>query len=216
MKEERINEARKLLCHLFGKDYNECLQILEDHKDQVLSLFQSAPELEKELEDSLSPTKEALLTFKDQLRIPDSKWQFVLDTFGLSKEFSLHHIRKLRNEWDSFMVPKKTIGGKGSELNIEELLTYLIRCSPPNDPSKPIQVKFAFDGATVTSGKKIKEEIGTVEILSEKSASEAKSYLNAAQWLVYTGSEDRETLGNELKRAIATITKLQEEKRVKE
>lgn len=78
-------------------DFNNKLlsqQILKDHEDKVLSLFQSAPDLERELEGSSSFTKEALLTFKDQLRIPDSKWQFVIDMFGLSKEFSLHQMRK--------------------------------------------------------------------------------------------------------------------------
>lgn len=82
---------------------------------------------------------------------------------------------------------QSTIGGQGCEYNIIKLLEYLLIQSPPEDPSIPLRIKFAFDGANVTSGNRKQQEIGTLEIL---------------------GAEETEELRSELTRAIPIINKL--------
>jgi len=50
----------------------------------------------------------------------------VCKSFQLSEKCTLWHIKNLREEWD-------------------------LKNQPPKDPQTPILVKFAFDGATMTS-----------------------------------------------------------------
>jgi len=67
-----------------------------------------------------------LLSLKDHLRISDNNWSCVCKSFQLSEKCTLWHIKNLREEWD-------------------------LKNQPPKDPQTPILVKFAFDGATMTS-----------------------------------------------------------------
>jgi len=79
---------------------------------------------------------------------------------------------------------------------------------------QPLWVKLAFDGATMTSGKRIQQEIGTVEVLTDRTISQVKSYKNSHQWLIYLGAENNDILGEELQRAIPVIEKLNKDKKV--
>ena len=121
------------------------------------------------------------------------------------------------------------MGGKGAEYNIMSLLTQLISKHPPSDPTKvdiakiitlinlflqAIRIKFAFDGANVTNGSRKQQEIGTLEILTDKTINEVKSYKNCHQWLIYLGAEDTEELRAELERSIPVITHLNKTKKV--
>jgi hypothetical protein len=122
--------------------------------------------LQKKCRKLDAPAIDALLSFKDKLRIPDHEWPYVVETFNLDDSSSLHHIRKLRSKTNADFGVCRTVGGRGCEYDIDKLLQYLLKTSPPKDPSKPIRIKFAFDGANVTSGNRKQQEIGTLEILS--------------------------------------------------
>lgn len=73
-------------------------------------------------------------------------------------------------------------------------LNWLLERHPPPDASKKLVIKFAYDGATMTAGKKIKHEIGTFDLLFDDfSLSLCKSLHTTHQWLVYIGLEDYDT-----------------------
>jgi len=42
---------------------------------------------------------------------------------------------------------------------------WLIQREPPKDPTAPITLKFCFDGCTMTSGKRIQQEVGAVDLM---------------------------------------------------
>jgi FtsZ-binding cell division protein ZapB len=65
----------------------------------------------------------------------------------------------------------------------------------------------------MTSGKRIQQEVGTVELL-DCTVSKAKSYQNSTQWLIYLGVENNECLTQELENAIETIKELNLTKKV--
>lgn len=159
------------------------------------------------------PSKEALLELKDRLKISDNEWPYVVQTFQLSSSSTIHHIRLLRKEKNS-ILPSYPTNGRGSQINLLELLKVLLTQRPPKDPQKRIQIKIAFDGANMTSSKKIKQEIGTLEILTEREISEIKSFTNAMQWIIYIGDETYEDLERELEQAIPVIKYLNETKKV--
>ncbi len=56
----------------------------------------------------------------------------------------------------------------------------------------PIELKIAFDSATMTSGKRVQQEIGTFEIMGEdETLADMRSPAHAHQWLLYFGAEDK-------------------------
>jgi hypothetical protein len=59
------------------------------------------------------------------------------------------------------------------------MVEYLLLKQPPADMSKPIQIKFSFDGGTMTSGKNIKQEQGIFQILTDYVLKELKSHKSA-------------------------------------
>jgi hypothetical protein len=93
-----------------------------------------------------------LLKFKDWHCISDADWKDVVETFQLDNA-TIHYIRKKRKEIDSEHVVSKTPGKCGSELNLIELLIYLLTINPPKNPEQKLLIKIGFDAATVTSGK---------------------------------------------------------------
>lgn len=210
----RVAEVKKLLPHLMGVPYERCLKILIDNEETAKFLVDNVSLLKEKCTKLSEPAKEALLAFKDRLRIPDNEWPFVVETFNLSSDASIHHIRKLRTTTNDEFGVQTTLGGRGCEYDIRKLLEHLLKTSPPKDATKPIRIKFAFDGANVTSGRRKQQEIGTLEILNDKTVSEAKSYKNCYQWLIYLGAEEKEELRQELARAIPVINDLNTKKKV--
>jgi hypothetical protein len=182
-----VAEVKKLLPHLLGVPYEQCLKTLIDNKETIMFLLDNIPLLKKQCRQLEEPAIEALLAFKDRLRIPDHDWRVVVDTFNLSESSSIHHVRKLRAETNAELNVCRTIGGRGCEYDINKLLELILKTSPPKDASKPIRIKFAFDGANVTSGNRKQQEIGTLEVL---------------------GAEDKMELREELARAIPVINDL--------
>lgn len=209
----RIDEAKKLLQHIFHLPFQECFNVLLEQKETATYLLNNSQLLEDQLQLQ-QPTKEALLAFKDQLLIPDSDWPFVVETFKLKGEVTIHYLRQLRQEWDSELKPKKTVTGRGAELDLIHLLQWLLKKNPPKDSHAPIEIKFAFDGATITNGKRIQQEVGTLEILTNRTISEIKSPSNAVQWIIYLGTEDPEDLREELQNALPSLKHLHDTKKV--
>jgi hypothetical protein len=69
------------------------------------------------------------------------------------------------------------------------LKTVLQREQPTQDE---IELKLAFDAATMTTGKRIQQEIGTFELLlPHHTISQIKSPSSAHQWMIYFGTETR-------------------------
>jgi len=80
-----------------------------------------------------------------------------------------------------------TPGGQGHQF--ADLLAYirwLIQREPPKDPTAPITLKFCFDGCTMTSGKRIQQEVGAVDLLyPEFSTAQCKSINTTHQFVLY-------------------------------
>ena len=95
-------------------------------------------------------------------------------------------------------LPYQTHGGRGHMLDLDAMLAYLLEHRPPKDPTKPLHVKIALDGGTMTSGKRIKQEQATMQILNDLTLAEVKSHTTAYQWLIYLGDEEYDELAEEL------------------
>lgn len=210
---KRIHEAQRLLEHVFHLPYRECLAALINSKELAEYLVNECPLLQS-ISAIPPPTKEALLTFKDQLRIPDHDWKFVVETFQMKGDVTLHYLRQLREQWNSDLKATVTPTGNGAELDLFKVLQYLFQQKPPNDPSKPVRIKFAFDGTTATKSRRRQVEIGTLEILTDRSIGEIKSPFNAVQWIIYIGAEEWSNLQEELANALPVLKKLHDEHKV--
>jgi hypothetical protein len=128
----RIQEAKVLLEHIFNCDYLESLKILTAQPETAKFLLQNSGLLKEA--NVPHPTKEALLAFKDRLRIPDADWNYVCDTFNLGAETTLHYIRLLRQDQDKNLQATPTPTRNGSQLNVVNLLQKLLKKNPPKDP----------------------------------------------------------------------------------
>jgi len=72
-------------------------------------------------------------------------------------------------------------------------LEWLFINKPPPETDQPLLLKFAFDGGTMTSGKRIQQEIGTVELIIDgEDIAEIKSCNHCHQWIIYIAEEERE------------------------
>lgn len=60
----------------------------------------------------------------------------------------------------------------------------------------------------MTSGKRLKQECGTVQVLSGYTLQEIKSHTHAHQWLLYIGEEEYDILEEELRNVIPEIMSL--------
>jgi hypothetical protein len=131
-----------------------------------------------------------------------------------SDSVTIHHIRKLKEALAATLAPQRSPGGRGATVNMLLLIEELLRHRPPKDSTSPIIIKWSFDGCTVTSGQRIKCEIGTVEIITDRTASELKSYHNGAEWIVYFGEESHVIFAEEFKAMIPVLNKLIQDKKV--
>lgn len=67
--------------------------------------------------------------------------------------------------------------------------------SCPRDGTKPLYLKFALDGTTMTSGRHIQEEIGAFQYLYDgQKLADVKSPEEAHMWIIYIGAETEEIL----------------------
>ena len=160
------------------------------------------------------PTLARLLALKDSLLIPDSRWEEVADTFNVPHA-SLSAIRRYPTlkdlrvisklikyrlratiEWEGCLV-RTTAGGRGAEL---PLLAYMRQVLEQDRArlqggTNPIHVKFALDGATMTSGSFVQEEVGAFQYLYEgEKLADVKSPREAHMWIIYIGAETEEIL----------------------
>lgn len=59
---------------------------------------------------------------------------------------------------------KETAGGNGAVVGLLSYLTKVLECEKPNN-KQPIHLKISFDGAKMTSGKQLQQEISSFELL---------------------------------------------------
>lgn len=125
-----------------------------------------------------------------------------MKTFHLEGYGTIHYIREYRRILDATLPVQRT-GGKGYEIPLLAFLRWHLARSPPADPQAPLVLKLAFDNATVTSGKRVPQELGGFHLLQPgDSLSATKSPSSCHVWVVYIGGESEEELRSEL---MATI-----------
>jgi len=77
---------------------------------------------------------------------------------------------------------------------------------PPS--SNNLSIKFAFDGGRITTNRNNQQEIGTLDILTDRSVSEVKSHNNAVQWVIMLGMESRDLFEDQLADVVGKINAL--------
>ncbi|KAL6070879.1 unconventional myosin-VIIb-like [Balamuthia mandrillaris] len=154
------------------------------------------------------PALSVLLAYKETVGITDKNWRYTMSVFNLDDSTSIHHLNKQKAALMESMEPRVTLGGNGYELPLLQYMSWVLAHNPPpeNKPGQKHLVKFAFDGATMTQGKRKKQEIGTFNFLFDGlELAKAKSVNNAHQYLIFLGEEDREALQLELQNAVKGI-----------
>lgn len=137
------------------------LRLMQAREDVVLRTVQLAEHRSAQLP---APTLEALLAYKDAMRISDGNWKITVRTFQLGSYASISHIKTLRNKQNHSLGIRDTAGGNGAMVDLLAYLREILEKEQP-DNSKPIIVKIAFDAAAMTTGKRIEQEISTFELL---------------------------------------------------
>ncbi|KAL6048928.1 hypothetical protein QOT17_020767 [Balamuthia mandrillaris] len=169
----------------------------------VAAIIHSSPVIEGWLQANLStstyqPCVTDLVWLKNVLHIPDRCWELVVHIFKLSKQASLHQVRKKQCELLNKKELVATKGGKGSMYQPKEFVQQLFSSSKLQAADRPV-LKLAFDGSTAAKKTRLQMEVGTMEFISKKSTLKAlKSSHNCHPWLLYLGNEDGETLIREL------------------
>jgi hypothetical protein len=135
------------------------------------------------------PSIKELVAYKDKMRISDQDWAETVKTFGLGPYVRISAIRKQRMK-DNEMTTIWPVGGSGYEILLLPYLQQLLKQNPPSDPTLPVTVKFAFDGATMTSGKRVQQELGGVQLLTAgEPLASVKSPKNCHINVIYIGRE---------------------------
>ena len=174
-----------------GRQLTEDIQL----RDKVLSAL---PHLRPP-----QPTIEELAAYKDRMRIPDAEWHYTVDTFGLREYATLARVRRQRHIENGILPTAPTPGGTGYEIPLLEYLQSYLRAHPPPASDKPILIKFALNGATMTTGKRGAQELGGFQVLTPgESLSSTKSPRNCHMFIIYIGTETEEELREELAEAI--------------
>ncbi|KAL6066434.1 hypothetical protein QOT17_009620 [Balamuthia mandrillaris] len=143
------------------------------------------------------PSLKELVIVKNVLQIADHCWPLAVKTFRLSKDSTLHHVKKKQRE----MLDGKTWiteGGRGSYYPLANFIQEVFATSGLEAMDDP-KLKFSFDGATASERGHKQLEVGTIEFLSKKlTLSEMKSSHNCHPWILYLGKEDRKMMIEEL------------------
>jgi hypothetical protein len=85
--------------------------------------------------------------------------------FQLGPSGSIHQVRALRHQQNDKFKITETPGERGHQVSIHHYLKLLLERNPELDSSKPLLLKISIDGGTVTSGKRIQQELLTVSML---------------------------------------------------
>jgi surface polysaccharide O-acyltransferase-like enzyme len=94
------------------------------------------------------------------------------------------------------------------------MLEFILKHRPPKNSSEPTQLKISFDGGTMTSGKRIQQEIGTFQVMNDLTFQELKSHTTAHQWIIYIGPEEYEEMIQELADSLPVLQKWIDNKEV--
>jgi len=163
-----------------------------------------------------------LLAYKDKLHISgkskiqdkgdsftwlcdtDCLWEDTVKTFCLEGYRTLHYLCKLCQQLDSTLpVLRNAPSGEGYHIPFLDFLCWHLGWLPTQSSAEPILLKLAFDGAVITSGKRVPQELGGFQFLHPgKSLSLIKSPSNCHVWVVYIGGETEEELWQELQSSI--------------
>ena len=166
---------------------------LNEDPDLLSKLVAAVPGLQH-----TTPPIEVLAAYKDKMRISDHNWPETVKTFGLGAYAKITAIRKQR-EKDNSSMAIQPVGEVGYEIPLLPYLQHLLKQNPPGDPNKPVIVKFAFDGATMTSGKRIQQELGGLQILTPgEPLASVKSPKSCHVHIIYIGGETDEELRESL------------------
>ncbi len=182
-----------MLAHT-ATDYGSCL-IKELKEDS--NLLNQTIEVLKLYGGGAAPTIEELAAYKDDMKIADHRWHRTVETFKLGAYASITAMKKQRKQENTYL-PIEPVGENGYEIPVRALLQHHLR-QHPADPSQPVLVKFALDGANMTSGKRITQELGGLQILtSGESMASVKSPDSCQVFLIYIGGETDEELRQSL------------------
>lgn len=158
------------------------------------------------------PALDVVLAWKDRLKISDRNWPYTMDVFNLDDGLSVYYLSNRKKQINAEMLPEST-GGTGYHLPLLKYMNWVLEHFPP--PARKLVMKIAFDGATITTGKRKKQEIGTFDFLFDGlNLSQTKSIDNTHQFIIYLGNEDRETLVKELKKTIEAVDYLAAHKKL--
>lgn len=187
------NTQGVMLAHA-KNDYPSCL--VEELKDgDLLNHVRAAV---PELQGGHVPSIEALAAYKDRMRIPDRQWHHTVSTFNLGAHASVSMMRKQR-ENENRTLPIQRASSTGYEIPLRTHLKWYLQHNPPPDPDKSIIIKFALDGANMTSGKRTTQELGGWQILTPgEPLALVKSPRNCHVFLIYIGGESEEELQESL------------------
>jgi hypothetical protein len=87
---ERIQKAKSLFENLVGKEnYEECIKLLGQDPETAAYLMK-LPQFFEKRSSWTPPSLEELLEFKDQMAIPDNKWNKFVKTLNLGSTSTLH------------------------------------------------------------------------------------------------------------------------------
>lgn len=202
-------QAHTLLRNLYkGETVEECIVRLLAGEERVLQyLVQHLPQMHTLLAQAHQPTLAALLAYKDTMCITDALWWYTVSLFRLGEYASIGRIRRIRDEINARMPATNTPGGQGSQLPLMGIIKWMIQQAAPKTTN--LVIKFAFDGALVTSKRRITEEIGTTELVLESATlAQTRSVKNCYQYVIYLGGESVEEYRKELEDAIPVINGL--------
>lgn len=194
-----INTSQTMQKEYKVDTYVQCItQELTENEDFQSGLIAAVPSLRAHL-----PSLEQLAAFKDTARIADNKWDEFMALLGFSyaRVAAMRRQRKL----DNGPVKLQRIGDVGYQYELIDYMTQMLKDDPPSDPSKPIILKLAIDGAIMTSHKKISQVIGGIQHLHPGDPlSTAKSPSSCHVITIYIGGETN----TELKTAFASISEV--------
>jgi len=157
------SQAEALLKELYAESSVEnCIARLLNVEGGMIREAAKIASETTELENS--PALEALLAYKDTMRISDDDWPITVRTFRLGKYATITQIRKLREEQNSKFGVRRTPGNNGAYVPvIPYLQKVLVQENLPNNEA--IDLNFAFDNAKMSANGKVVISVCSYTIL---------------------------------------------------
>jgi len=157
----RSNVTHYVLESIWEKDLPQALIDWLERDDGALKMMSDVPFLQYAALDV-----DLVAALKDRLRITNNEWPDLVKSLNLPDGNSVHYIRAAQQKIDKEMPVVKTPGGRGHQYhNLETYIQWLIQQAPPKDPSHKLLLKFCFNKATLTSGKKIQQKVKAFNLL---------------------------------------------------